>query len=349
MGSSQAKPTIFIKTETPSYLAGTEISGVVYVHLPKKLPTNTLWIIVKGKEQSSWNPVNETRNDRYRGRHSILKVRIPLHRWADNSIPAGEYSFPFNFILPKEIPGSFHVRTTNYEAKISYSIKAEIWPDKKQAIKDSIPVIVKQALTNVRYSISQQQSAPLVMCGCLSRGSAQINLNFDKNAYIITEIPRINIQVDCSNTSQQVKGLDCSLTRYLYLTSQGGNHFSVPLQIFTLRLDRLPPTDALMRDTGIDVRVPLPDYNQILENTSTTLGNIIKCEYIFEVKCDFGYLCKSTAVASGPMVIYPEERIPRQQIVVPPDWIPTQFPMFSIPSDFPEEFKPSAPPLLDRE
>jgi hypothetical protein len=347
MGSSQAKPTIFIKTEAPSYLAGSEASGVVYVHIPKELPTNTLWIIIKGKEQCSWNPVNESRNDRYRGRHSILKVRIPLYRWTHDTIPKGEYSFPFNFILPIEIPGSFHIRTSNYEAKISYSIKAEVWADKKKAIKDSVPFIVKQALTNVRYSVTQQQSIPLVVCGCLSRGSAQINLNFDKNAYLITETPRVNVQVDCSNTSQQVKNLVCSLTRYLYLTSQGGNTFSIPLQIFRLNLDKLPPSGALMRDSGIDVRVPLPDYNQVLENASTTLGTIIKCEYIFEVKCNFGFLCNSTGAASGPVVIYPEERIPRQSISVPPDWVPTQFPMFNIPSELSEEFKPSAP-LMDR-
>lgn len=56
----------------------------------------------------------------------IYKNAVSLHSFNESSIPIGQYSFPFRFELQEGIPASYKRKSFLFDAKIKYSLIAEV-------------------------------------------------------------------------------------------------------------------------------------------------------------------------------------------------------------------------------
>ena len=124
MGGANAKYNhnggIFIQLENSAYFGGQEVAGMIHMNIISPMAPSTLYLIFKGKEQTHWeesrtiseqdvngNSTSRTVVDYYTGKSRIVNFQYPIYRW-DYPLPSGGYSLPFRFILPSNVPGSFH-------------------------------------------------------------------------------------------------------------------------------------------------------------------------------------------------------------------------------------------------
>ena len=61
----------------------------------------------------------------------IIDASYMLTSWDQTSYLQGQYCFPFEFVLPSFIPGSFKEETPAYRANIFYQIKTAVVSHKK--------------------------------------------------------------------------------------------------------------------------------------------------------------------------------------------------------------------------
>ena len=60
------------------------------------------------------------------GDHHIFNHKFPIYMWQSHAMPAGQYTFPFSFLLNNNLPGTFYEKGNDWSADIYYEIEAEV-------------------------------------------------------------------------------------------------------------------------------------------------------------------------------------------------------------------------------
>ena len=91
------------------------------IHILVRAPLDpcTLFLKFKAKEKTHWSVTTsnnttdsegksktEYTTTHHSGKHKIVEFSRPIFSWSEGN-PAGSYTFPFNFVLPNNIPGHF--------------------------------------------------------------------------------------------------------------------------------------------------------------------------------------------------------------------------------------------------
>ena len=76
-----------------------------------------------------------------------------LFNFPSGHLQPGQYSFPFQFMLPGYIPGTFHEKLAHHEGIIRYKIKAEMvnFSNPKEKLKSNQDLIVREPVRQVPY------------------------------------------------------------------------------------------------------------------------------------------------------------------------------------------------------
>ena len=149
MGSKNSKSPdgILIELDKPYYFPGELIFGKIYLNLFQNHYSSGINLTIQGEEFVSYsemkikkgnnqhnsnnnhnNKNTSSNNQKYvkkrEGKTIIYRCSeliIPFH---DSIIQAGQYIFPFSFILPSHLPGSFEYYDNDNFAYIKYIIQA---------------------------------------------------------------------------------------------------------------------------------------------------------------------------------------------------------------------------------
>ena len=123
MGNIDSKYTfehgnVYLQTDKPYFVAGEQITGNIYLNLSMGFPAASLEIEVKGKEKCKWvtrenKKVNDGGNERtefvdvwHKNETKVITYKVPVYYFPGGMAPAGQYTFPFSFALPSNIPAS---------------------------------------------------------------------------------------------------------------------------------------------------------------------------------------------------------------------------------------------------
>jgi hypothetical protein len=111
-----------ISLAKPVNLSGHQLDGLLNLHLnaPARIPA--IHLTFKGSEHAAfWIWDRESSNDdaslvKKEGKHSWVHLTIPIPSHSpspnpspDLPLPQGTHSFPFSFLLPSNLPSSFHL------------------------------------------------------------------------------------------------------------------------------------------------------------------------------------------------------------------------------------------------
>jgi hypothetical protein len=107
----------------------------------------------------------------------------------EGTLPAGCYSFPFTFLLPPELPGSFYESGHDFTASVKYAFKAEVHVRGmlKSNVKHSHEVtLLGAAPAEVLPATAATSSSVRWLC-CINKGRVDMRGTFSKNCYVAGE------------------------------------------------------------------------------------------------------------------------------------------------------------------
>jgi hypothetical protein len=127
---------VYLQTDKPYYIAGEPITGKIYLNLTMMYPAQCLNIEVKWKEKCKWTTREnkevkdgdttrtEFQDVEHKGEKEF-KNKIPVFYFPNGAVAPGQYTFPFSFALPSDVPASLYFcAIDNAVATIKYKIKA---------------------------------------------------------------------------------------------------------------------------------------------------------------------------------------------------------------------------------
>lgn len=104
MGNANSN-SVYVQIDKPACLPGDLISGHVHVNIVSMVTCTGLYIKVSGKEWVRLTRHRKKRSHTYSGGRSMFKLQVPLQSDYSESL-IGQYTFPFSFRLPLNLPGS---------------------------------------------------------------------------------------------------------------------------------------------------------------------------------------------------------------------------------------------------
>lgn len=219
----------------------------------------------------------------------------------------GNYMYPFEYQLPVELPGVFHLESyssghvDSLNAKIKYKFKAtlDVGGFFASDLKADCNVVVHERnLQLIRPSEDSTTQNVNFLC-CFNKGSCQLAVAMDKNVYLPGEVAQIQCQIN-NGSSVDITAMRCHLYQDIKLQlKHGGSH------VFTREMaTRAFPGVKAQSSSSQPQPLPLASDHGIFLNPSTT-GKLIQCSYRINVECDIPW-CPDVVLHLPVTLIAPE-------------------------------------------
>jgi len=331
---------LYIQTEKTIYNPGETITGNIYLQAYQEISAGQIVIKLKGKEI-----IHLFEGEPLAFSKHITKAERPA--FIGPPFTKGQYVFPFNFLLPENIPGSFFQQGSKFLASIIYYLEASITPIR--IMDPKIKYKHRFVVTQVPKSITGEQDeirTNMTSC-CFPKGFNILSVRPEMNSYTAGDIAQIAITFDNTQCSLNNRRITATLYQNLTLNFQGKTFErryekvhreleGVPAR--RIRQDQLSAMNLLPFQSGDywDIKVEarqenslrqyLRKYLEDIEDVSqsmncTARGTLITSEYFIEVRCEM----------EGSCVIHPEIVIPLELAFPvykdsaqswPPNWNP---------------------------
>lgn len=329
MGASNTHGGIALKLETNQSFVGQEISGLIQILVKKPLERSTLYLRFCGKEKTAWTEHRQegssTQNNssHHRAIHHKGKVKIrdfskAIFNW--NNLLPGQYSLPFTFVLPNNIPSSFHFNLGHAFADIVYRLQAVIIDIKNRKIKGKTYILIKNPALRFNSNIFMEKLARMNCC-CVSKGNCKINVRIPQDTYCPAQVANFIVEINNTNSRVSVNGITCRLFYYLRIKNNGlGVHF-ITNELLRDTVNVNIPPGSNMVENPITVPLRLPAIKQQLFQMLTTKGALIECVYTCEISADMDTSCM--CFGDSPTVISNIIIVPNLINLPPPPVIPS--------------------------
>ncbi|KAJ8967573.1 hypothetical protein NQ314_002772 [Rhamnusium bicolor] len=193
------------------YYPGNNVVGRVVCSFTQSKSIREIRLKLRGIEHTSWigtesyydnqSKETRTRSVEYTGHNHFLAVNISLRGSGD--VGPGRLEYPFNFVLPKNMPGSYNGKY----GWIKFTIKATVDRPFKSDYEDVKEFVVvspidfnemKDELTLRPVAYSDDKT---LCCCCCASGPITMNVHLEKEAYIQGETA--NVRVEITNMSNE--------------------------------------------------------------------------------------------------------------------------------------------------
>jgi len=358
---------IFVKLDQETFTPGATLSGNIYVDLRVPYPGDMICLEVKGSEFTKWidrearqrpNPngppgametyyVDVPRE----GSRDIIKNDLVVYDWAKNQIiPPGQYTFPFAFQIPGNLPGSFYFQRGGAVAEIKYSVEGYLKPE-----RDNVPKLKHKVYLTMREKMQQNiQQRELNLTKkistwcCIDQGTISMRTAFEKDAYAPGEEARMLTEIDNAKCSLNIESVVFTLSQTININDGHGHgrYFSFPIK--TVNLGSIAPGTSAVGDqrksasiifppgqegrakdfTGAPVQDP--DPTQVM--TPSAHGTLVKSDFSLSLTCGVEgcICCDSVPSVSIPIQVYSALQRKQPDPIPPPNWAPQQMPQANL-------------------
>lgn len=224
--------------------------------------------------------------------------KFPIYTFNNsNYFPAGQYSFPFSFVLGEDLPGSFERRWHEHGhesyGKIKYKLKAG-FKDKSSGSKlfGKLKFVVEEKYTPGQTNVAPPLYDKDVQGYCYtSHGNYKMCAVFGTDRYIVGDKASLSVAVDASEASTDIKNLKCELVLKTHLHANGRNgHSKEKLQ--TIHLGRVEAGKALINEDSITVQLDIRTPGEL---QATASGELVKNNYYLQWVAEVdGCVCYDT-------------------------------------------------------
>lgn len=259
MGNGESN-FLYIATNSNIFAPGEHIHGEIYIKLEQSLEAKSLIIDIEGLESFEMQEKQKTFSDSNQIFHKI----IILYEWNNGVAEKGDYIFPFNFKLPKDIPGSTLIELSNISACIRYRIKAYL---SQEFIKEKEIIIKsKSDFSNTLQKNKASSLFRIRKLGCISKGNIEMQVHLNKFEYTCEDILRIEICGLCDD----LPFVFCYLYRNVGIRADG------VVKVIMSKICKVKVTEPVV---DLDLKSL---ENRICKNTSTE-GKFISCSYMIKI------------------------------------------------------------------
>lgn len=221
MGVPNSKQSIggmVINLEKPYYYPGEIVHGKIYCLFSQTFDCKSLEMeifaeeyimftenIKKEKSKKKSSKLIEGKNCIFRRVQTIL---VP----ENNVINQGHYIYPFTFMLPLNLPGSFEYYNHDTTAYIKHIIEVRALPldSSAQAIMNNILFIVRQPPQFFQYP-SKMTDSQFIKIFCMNKGKSSLSIGLEKNYYTIDDKVSIICELDNTDCSLDIKNIKLEL------------------------------------------------------------------------------------------------------------------------------------------
>lgn len=261
---------------------------------------------------------DDSHNNTRHGHLEFFKVNVPLG--GPGNLSPGQYQFGFQFVLPPNIPGSFHVSRGGDRGDITYKCKAA-------AHKFGFAVKCEQVITVAQSypasnAVTNSANTSINMCCCIPSGNASAQATLEKDTYSGGEV--INVVVQARNNSSNNFGVEAILKRHVTLTTgQNGyyrDHWTET--VCKAATQGLGPNEVAEGNMARCIQLMLPP-----NIAPTANGVCIKAHYTVEVVMNASNPFASDVVVSLPVMINsgpPQVDASAMYQSPPQDWKPSK-------------------------
>jgi hypothetical protein len=349
--------SIFVQTDKSAYMGGETVTGKLYLNLLTQYPGNMIFLKLKGKEfcaftQTESKSYTEMENGVQVTKHKdvdipydetreVIKMIVPVLGWA--LLLPGQYTIPFAFMLPADLPSTFHQEGNKYIGDISYQLEGIIDTNTKgqKRIKHKQAFVVRQPIKSAMQGVGNEVKTELKAC-CSSQGHVTLKTKFEKNYYAPGETAQVIMQLDNSQGKANCESMNLSLKQNLTLKAKGKDKTETYIKVERKITEGCPPAGGVSDSNFIALNLPpfkpetwtpittinLLDYLKSLKANpgvlcSATKGKFITSEYYLEVSCPMNGCCLNTPSNSCPIEIYYPD-ITLTIPTPPPGWAPQE-------------------------
>lgn len=352
MGSGNSHGDLAIQLECGSYFSGQEITGMIHISIKSALDSSTLYLRFCGKEKTAWTETrtetttdaegkstSTTVTDYYGGKSKICNFSKAIYVWHNMLLP-GQYSLPFSFTIPDNIPSSFHYNRGSTQAHISYSVRGLIQSMSNSRIKGKTQVFIKQAVGMFNLNLKLEKFARM-RSWCFGKGNCAIKVEYPQDTYNPSQIANFYVDVDNSESKVDVTGINCILYFTLRMKDNHYGSTFIKEEVIreTVRLN-IPSGTRVHQDSGIAISLNLPTKLHTLNEMFTTKGKLIECIYtnvVSAVMDAYCMCCGDNPSIETFMNIVPNIILQPSAPVAPPGWSPEILSSVAI------QYEPSAP------
>lgn len=342
MGGSGSKYNqhggIVIQLESSTCFGGTEITGMVHMSVQTPISPSTLYLIFKGKEKTHWEvtrtekhniggqKISHTVTDYYDGKEKICNYHYPIYKW-DYDMPVGGYSLPFTFLLPNNVPGSFHYASNTTLASIQYKFHAKLIGINGEKLKGRAVIQVKQASFGYNTNIQASKHANMKTWCCYDKGICKVSTVFPQDTYNPTETVNCIAEIDNSASKLDVLSVSCGLVSSIRLKCSGTHTHFVKQTIVSQTIPNVikAGTSPLI-NSNVEMSLNLASRINELSEMHSTTGKLIECMYTLEVSANTEgscMCCGDTPKVETIAKIIPNSLIEPSAPVAPPNWNPS--------------------------
>lgn len=291
-----------IQVEQPKYYSGQQVNGWIYLNLFKPFPTGSMEVMITGKEKTKYVTVtthNSTHNNNafvtanqkqvsvHKDKREFFGFHYQIQSVVPNQFPAGQYSYPFTFLLPQNLASTFDYSWMeegyHCHAKIEYKLKAVLKNDqKKKLLMEKSPILVDRSPKEMAgfEQVSKYNAQVKGYCS-IDKGTIYMTGYCQKVEYVVGEEASIKLEVDCSNMKANITKISCRLLQVIRMGKGGGKQFS---NVISEKI--LPGVNIGQVIAGTNAFVFSLPIRTGGPYQSSTNGEIVQCEYQLEQLCD---------------------------------------------------------------
>lgn len=240
-----------------TYSAGDWIKGEINLKVEEEIESIYLGLMFKGLETvKQKKPVLVTLQ------HEILEYSLKIHEWPQGIISPGDYVFPFEIHLPKDLPSSTHINTQKFKIHVFYCLTAHLNPSLSSVSEISI-----QSSQDFPSSLNKTDTIiDIKSCFCFKRTTINFEASIKKYAYNSNEIVKFQINGIC----ERMPTVEIYLVRNLMLLINGN---------VVVEKENLCKITTNLDKIDIDLKA----FENRLKLQMTSKGKYFSCSYCFVI------------------------------------------------------------------
>ncbi|XP_005096796.1 arrestin domain-containing protein 17 [Aplysia californica] len=209
------------------YIAGQTVTGSVVIRLSKATWIDTINIKFCGRAKSRWDVSYGDSSKRYQADEVYIDSEYCLYQ-SENRVdkhPIGTHVYPFDFMLPPDVPSSFEGRRgyVNYECLVTMDLGWKGMMEREQ----QLTVIRHLDLATLPHAAMPQnlQEEEMYEGCCCDSGTVSATLRLQKSGFVPGEPMQYDIRVNNQATST-IYGVSLFLVQLVQYTGFSDSVFS---------------------------------------------------------------------------------------------------------------------------
>lgn len=247
---------LMIAFEKSYYYPGEVVKGNIYLQLSSDFPAQGVQLNIQTVEHTQFYVteyyyVSTYRNGHHRrerrsrrvlrqGNAILFATACPIFHCNDGILRGGQYVFPFSFVLPNNLPGSFEYYDSSTSAYVKYEITSTILSlNRGNDLVRSAILVVRQPSQHFQYPTKLSDTRNITTWCCINKGTATLNISYPKNHYTKDETMEVSTELVNSRCKLNAKCIKIQLWQRITLRESYGRTTYLNRLVSEVRNDSL--------------------------------------------------------------------------------------------------------------